>query len=100
MSHRSEEDKSRKILSKNTLDLLNECALRWRVSPVFRWLQYLDVIRSRYDSGDPLVSLEHIKEGIHLLKEATKLQDVSTWTISEVYLFIFIAICLFVCFFI
>ncbi|CAG8589825.1 11649_t:CDS:10 [Funneliformis caledonium] len=84
MSH---EEASFKILSKNTLDFLNECGLRWRVSPAFRWLQYLDAIKSRYDSPDPeinsQISLDHLKEGFHLLNDAIKKRPINTWTISD-----------------
>ncbi|CAG8806076.1 19121_t:CDS:2, partial [Racocetra persica] len=79
----SSEDLSIKILSKDVIGLLNECALRWRISPAFRWLQYLDFIRSRFDSEDPLIRLDHIKEGMHLLKDAIRHRDISTWTISD-----------------
>lgn len=88
MSH---EEASIKILSKSTLDLLNECGLRWRVSPAFRWLQYLDNIKSRYDSFDsetqPQISLDHIKEGFHLLHDAIRIRPIDTWTISDVCIF-------------
>ncbi|KAF0466401.1 c2 domain protein [Gigaspora margarita] len=83
LQHGSPEERSIKILSKDKIGLLNECALRWRVSPGFRWLQYLDVIRSRFDNEDPQINLDHIKEGMHLLKDAIKHRDVSTWTISD-----------------
>ncbi|CAG8613996.1 2788_t:CDS:10, partial [Cetraspora pellucida] len=83
LQHGSSEDQSIKILSKDVISLLNECALRWRISPAFRWLQYLDVIRSRFDNEDPQIKLDHIKEGMHLLKDAIKHRDVSTWTISD-----------------
>lgn len=73
-----------KILSKSVLGLLNECALRWRVSPGFRWLQYLDALKTYFDNEHPVITLEHIKEGMHMLKDATKLRDVSTWTINDV----------------
>ncbi|CAJ0833417.1 11353_t:CDS:2, partial [Entrophospora sp. SA101] len=75
--------KSYRILSKSTLDLLNECALRWRVSPGFKWLQYLNFVRSRFDFGDPFISLEHIKEGFYLLREIIRAREISTWTISD-----------------
>ena len=80
-----------KILSKSTLDLLNECGLRWRVSPAFRWLQYLDAIKSRYDSSDSEISsqinYDHIKEGFHLLNESIKRRPIDTWTIFDVCIF-------------
>ncbi|RHZ74126.1 hypothetical protein Glove_227g93 [Diversispora epigaea] len=72
-----------KILSKSVIELLNECALRWRVSPGFRWLQYLDALKNHFDNEHPAITLDHIKEGMHLLKDATKLRDVSTWTIND-----------------
>ncbi|CAG8466900.1 6261_t:CDS:10 [Acaulospora morrowiae] len=76
-------ENSDKILSKNVMQLLNECALRWRVSPGFRWLQYLDILRTYYDNEHPAISLDHIKEGMILLKDAIKKREVSTWTISD-----------------
>nr|CAG8561270.1 593_t:CDS:10 [Entrophospora candida] len=75
--------KSHRILSKSTLDLLNQCALRWRVSPGFKWLQYLNFVRTRFDFGDPFISLEHIKEGFYLLREIIRTREISTWTISD-----------------
>src|SRR5947208_1333717 len=78
-----------KILSKRSLDLLNECGLRWRVSPAFRWLQYLDTIKSRYDRPDSEISLDHIKEGFHLLNDSIKKRPIDTWTTSDVCIFFF-----------
>src|SRR5256884_4861289 len=82
-----------KILSKSSLDLINECGLRWRVSPAFRWLQYLDAIKSRYDSIDSeissQISFDHIKEGFHLLNDAIKKRPIDTWTISDVCFFFY-----------
>ncbi|RGB39698.1 hypothetical protein C1646_602802, partial [Rhizophagus diaphanus] len=87
LARMSHEEASIKILSKSTVDLLNECGLRWRVSPAFRWLQYLDNIKSRYDSFDsktqPQISLDHIKEGFHLLHDAIRIRPIDTWTISD-----------------
>jgi hypothetical protein len=88
----SYEEASIKILSKSTLDLLNECGLRWRVSPAFRWLQYLDNIKSRYDSENPQISMDHIKEGFHLLNEAIRIRPIDTWTISDVCIFNYVFI--------
>ncbi|CAG8562263.1 3276_t:CDS:10 [Acaulospora colombiana] len=76
-------ENSDKILSKSVIELLNECALRWRVSPGFRWLQYLDVLRTYYDNERPPITLDHIREGMNLLKDATKKREVSTWTIND-----------------
>ncbi|KAG9306366.1 hypothetical protein G9A89_018249 [Geosiphon pyriformis] len=83
LSIRSPEDISVKLLSKNTNDLLNDCVLRWRVPSGYRALLYLDAVRVKYDDHHELVNLDHIREGIHILKDSIKKRDVSNWTISD-----------------
>src|SRR6266511_1047749 len=67
-----------RILSKNTWDLLDECALRWRVPSGFKSLQYINSIRLRFDTQahDRFIKLEHIKEGFLLLRDATRRVDI------------------------
>ena len=86
LSIRSPDDTSLKLLSKKVSDLLNECSLRWRVSPVYRTVLYLDIVQTKYDNEHPLVTLDHVNEGMHLLKEMLKKRDMSLWTLGEVCL--------------
>ncbi|CAG8433104.1 7775_t:CDS:10 [Ambispora gerdemannii] len=83
LNNRAKDDFSLKILTKNTNDLLNDCVLRWRVPNGYRALLYVDALRVRYDDNHKLITLEHIREGMHLLKEAVKKRDISIWTLSD-----------------
>ncbi|CAG8512939.1 13450_t:CDS:10 [Ambispora leptoticha] len=83
LNNRAKDDFSLKIFTKNTNDLLNDCVLRWRVPNGYRALLYLDALRVRYDDNHELITLEHIRDGMHALKEAIKKRDLSIWTLSD-----------------
>lgn len=57
------------ILSHQHLDLLNECALRWRISHSYRVTCFLDVIRYKYERDE--VPIECIPEGLQMVDKAT-----------------------------
>jgi len=75
-----------RILSKNTWDLLNKHMLCWRVSSGFKLLQYINSIRLCFDTQthDHFITLEHIKEGFLLLRDATRRVDIPAWTNADV----------------
>ncbi|KAG8902226.1 hypothetical protein FRC00_000142 [Tulasnella sp. 408] len=56
------------ILSHQHLDLLNESALRWRMSHPYRVTCFLDVIRYKYERDE--VPIECIPEGLQMVDKA------------------------------
>ena len=56
------------ILSTSHLDIISECALRWRIMQSYRVTAFLDVIKYKYERGE--VPLECIPEALqHVEKE-------------------------------
>ncbi|KAG9029922.1 hypothetical protein FRB95_004718 [Tulasnella sp. JGI-2019a] len=60
------------ILSAKHLALINECALRWRISHTYRVTCFVDVIRYKYERDE--VPIECIPEGLNLVTKA--IQDI------------------------
>lgn len=67
------------ILSSSHLDLVNECALRWRVQQSYRVACFLDVIKYKYEREE--VPMECIPEALtHVEKE----WDPEKWPLPDV----------------
>ncbi|PWN50695.1 hypothetical protein IE53DRAFT_82315 [Violaceomyces palustris] len=77
-----EEEVSLSILSKIHMDLLNECAVRWRLMANFRAVTNLDVIKYKYDRGE--VPLDCISEALNTMQRATAEADLTTWMVADV----------------
>ncbi|KAG9012965.1 hypothetical protein FRB90_006371 [Tulasnella sp. 427] len=56
------------ILSHQHLDLLNECALRWRITHPYRVTCFLDVVRYKYERDE--VPIDCIPEGLQMVDKA------------------------------
>ncbi|PWY98873.1 hypothetical protein BCV70DRAFT_201660 [Testicularia cyperi] len=72
-----EEEVSLSILTKRHIDLLSECAQRWRLSSSFRSVANLDVIKSKYDSGE--VPLDCVSEALTTVTRTLNDYDFDAW---------------------
>ncbi|EJD05199.1 uncharacterized protein FOMMEDRAFT_120474 [Fomitiporia mediterranea MF3/22] len=65
------------ILSPKHIDLINECALRWRIGQSYRVACFMDVIKAKYERGE--VPLECIPEGLQMILKAMHDIDIGLW---------------------
>ncbi|KAI5119561.1 hypothetical protein M0805_005625 [Coniferiporia weirii] len=65
------------ILSPRHIDLINECALRWRISQSYRVACFMDVIKAKYEREE--VPLECIPEGLQMISKAMHDVDIGRW---------------------
>ena len=82
-----------RVLSKSSMDLLNEICFRWRLPHFSRTVIFLDVIRDKFLEQE--ISLETLDEILYFLKEAqaetrkgpnclgSLLSDRTKWTLSD-----------------
>lgn len=70
-----------KVISKQSQDLLNECAVRWRLTPAYRVVTFLDAVKSKFD--DEEVDAEVIRDALASVAKITKDWDYSTWTVDD-----------------
>ena len=70
------------ILSQRHLDLLNECALRWRIGHTYRVSCFLDVIKYKYEREE--VPMECIPEGLQMVAKAVHDVDFKKWPRQDV----------------
>lgn len=81
------------ILSSRHLEVLNECALRWRISHTYRVTCFLDIVRYMYEREE--VPLECIPEAMQLVQKTLQETDISRWSKADVcrdLLFFFLTI--------
>ena len=76
-----EEEVSLSILSKLHVELLNECALRWRVMTPYRVVCNLDVIKYKYDRGE--VPLDCISEALSSTDRLLTDTRIEVWTRAD-----------------
>lgn len=72
------------ILSHQHLDLLNESALRWRISHPYRVTCFLDVIRYKYERDE--VPIECIPEGLQMVDKTMHDVPAEFWSLFDVSL--------------
>lgn len=70
------------ILSPGHLDVINECALRWRIMQSYRVSCFLDVIKYKYEREE--VPLECVPEAVTLVEKALQEQDIDKWHNQDV----------------
>lgn len=75
------------ILSARHLEVLNECALRWRIMHSYRVACFLDVIKYKYERDD--VPLECIPEALQMVAKATQEIEIEWWFKADVRTFSF-----------
>ncbi|PBK71924.1 hypothetical protein ARMSODRAFT_954745 [Armillaria solidipes] len=69
------------ILSAPHIDLLNECAIRWRIGHSYRAACFLDLVRQFYERGD--VPLECIPEGLQNIAKTMNDLDLEKWPTQD-----------------
>ena len=70
------------ILSPKHIDLINECALRWRIGHSYRVACFMDVIKAKYEREE--VPMECIPEGLQMITKAMHDVDVNKWPKADV----------------
>jgi hypothetical protein len=70
------------ILSHAHIELINECALRWRIGQPYRSTCFLDLVRSFYERND--VPVECIPEALQAVAKTRHDFDISKWTVADV----------------
>ncbi len=76
-----EEEVSLSILSKSHVELLGECALRWRLAAPFLGVSNLEVIKAKYDNGE--VPLDCVSESLTTVARTLADQEFSQWMLEE-----------------
>lgn len=70
------------ILTLPHLELLNECAVRWRIGQPYRAACFLDIVRQFYERND--VPLECIPEALQSVDKVKADYDLNKWPVSDV----------------
>ena len=78
------------ILSLRHLEVINECAVRWRIPQSYRVTCFVDIIRYMYQREE--VPLECIPEGLQMIQKALQENDLGRWPRADVRLKILIQI--------
>lgn len=72
------------ILTESHIELINECALRWRIGQPYRVSSFLELIRQFYERKE--VPIECIPEALANVKKARHELDLDKWPIQDVCL--------------
>ena len=76
------------ILSPRNIELINECAVRWRIGQPYRVSCFLDLVKSFYDRND--VPVECVPEALQGVDKVVHEQELSKWPVQDVrWLFLF-----------
>jgi hypothetical protein len=70
------------ILSTAHLDLINECAVRWRIPHSYRAACFLDLVKQFYERND--VPLECIPEALSNVTKVIQETDLNLWPTQDV----------------
>jgi hypothetical protein len=70
------------ILSHSHIELINECALRWRISQTYRAACFLDLIKQLYERNE--VPLDCIPEALGGISKVMHEISFDKWTINDV----------------
>ncbi|KAF5352930.1 hypothetical protein D9758_007951 [Tetrapyrgos nigripes] len=70
------------ILSSAHIDLISECALRWRIGQSYRTACFLDLVKSFYERND--VPLECIPEAMSNIDKAMHDVEIDKWPSSDI----------------
>ncbi|KAI0742851.1 hypothetical protein C8Q80DRAFT_1109139 [Daedaleopsis nitida] len=65
------------ILSPGHIELINECALRWRIGQPYRVACFLDIVRQFYERNE--VPLECVPEALHNISRVTSEVELEKW---------------------
>jgi hypothetical protein len=70
------------ILSAPHIELINECALRWRIGHPYRAACFLDLVKQFYERND--VPLECVPEALHSVAKVIEETELELWPIQDV----------------
>ncbi|RDX47602.1 hypothetical protein OH76DRAFT_1405658 [Lentinus brumalis] len=70
------------ILSPPHIELINECALRWRIGQPYRVACFLDIVRQFYERNE--VPLECVPEAMHNISRLTAEIELEKWAKQDV----------------
>ncbi|OJT15692.1 hypothetical protein TRAPUB_5070 [Trametes pubescens] len=70
------------ILSASHIELINECALRWRIGQPYRVACFLDIVRQFYERNE--VPLECVPEALANITRVTTEIELEKWQIQDV----------------
>lgn len=77
-----EDEVSLGILTQAHIELINECALRWRIGQPYRVSCFLELIRQFYERNE--VPIECIPEALTNVKKVRQEMDLDKWPIQDV----------------
>ncbi|OBZ74653.1 Uncharacterized protein C11E3.02c [Grifola frondosa] len=69
------------ILSPAHIELINECALRWRIGQPYRVACFLDIVRQFYERNE--VPLECIPEALQNIAKVTSEIELEKWPVQD-----------------
>ncbi|KDQ55910.1 hypothetical protein JAAARDRAFT_208172 [Jaapia argillacea MUCL 33604] len=70
------------ILSPPHIELINECAVRWRIGQPYRVASFLDLVKQFYERND--VPLECVPEALQAVTKVTHEITVDKWPVPDV----------------
>lgn len=70
------------VLSPPHVELINECALRWRIGQSYRATCFLELIKQFYERGD--VPMECIPEALQTVGKVQHDLEIDKWSIQDV----------------
>jgi hypothetical protein len=73
------------ILSHAHIELINECALRWRIGQPYRVSCFLDLVKQFYERND--VPLECIPEALQTIERVRTELELDKWPVADVSTF-------------
>jgi hypothetical protein len=73
------------ILSNVHIELVNECATRWRIGDSYRVTCFLDLVKQFYERND--VPMECIPEALQNMNKVALEMEISLWPTQDVRLF-------------
>lgn len=76
-----EEEVSLSILSRQHVELLNQCAQRWRLTSQYRTISTLSTMANRYDRGE--VPLDCVSEALTTVQGTLSELDAEKWAVSD-----------------
>lgn len=77
-----EDEVSLGILTEAHIELINECALRWRIGQPYRVSCFLELIRQFYERNE--VPIECIPEALANVKKVRQEMDLDKWPVQDV----------------
>ena len=73
------------ILSHAHIELINECALRWRIGHPYRAACFLDLVKQFYERND--VPMECIPEALQNVTKVIQETELELWPVQDVRFF-------------